>query len=162
MLFYIFRFHIPRRHRQWLSALEEAPSVHGFIEQLLQMKESISVDDELAIDTYNKCVEQMKRFRDLHIQIVTRYILIPQRQAQRAGQDQTSGSIGYHGSGPQPIGRSPSPGLDSVDENEDDDDEASVQSRGTGGTDIIPFLKQSRDETIAVRVSSNTKSKEVE
>ena len=111
----------------------------------------------------------MKTFRDKHIQIVTRYILIQARRAAQTGQENVTGP-GYHGMGPNAnkviLGPSISPSnldeivrtdamvkSDGLGDNSDattrdtNGDAASSTDRGTGGTDIMPFLKQSRDET---------------
>jgi len=49
-----------------------------------------------------------------------------------------------------------SDGISETTSDDDDDDDRSslsTRSRGTGGTDIMPFLKQSRDETLAAKVN---------
>jgi indoleamine 2,3-dioxygenase len=74
------------------------------------------------IDAYNFAVKELAAFRDIHIQIVTRYIIRPARmqhpQKPNAGLNLALASNGLE------------KGL-----------------HGTGGTELLPFLRGSRDET---------------
>ena len=62
----------------------------------------------------------MKLFRDKHIQIVTRYVVLQAKKTEKMGSSSTLRS-----------------GLARKKKEE----------RGTGGTSLLPFLKQCRDET---------------
>lgn len=105
---------MPGPHRRFLDHIETTATLRSFIEK--------SGDLEL-LKTYNAAVEELGRFRDVHIQIVARYIIAPSRK---------NASIGNQGL-----------------------NLAVASSRlkkagalhGTGGTELLPFLRQSRDET---------------
>jgi indoleamine 2,3-dioxygenase len=150
------QYHLPRKYRRWLRDLESAPSIRGYLmdhqKQCPDNSSGNGVED--AIKAFDACVDAMRNFRDKHIQIVTRYIIIQARRAVQTGQEIVS-RPGYHGMGPdatkvikladeemmnRPVdGLVQNDGLGLLVANDSD--------RGTGGTNIIPFLKQSRDET---------------
>ncbi|KNC77200.1 hypothetical protein SARC_10335 [Sphaeroforma arctica JP610] len=102
------REYMPRKHREFLEALMEAPSLHGFVQS-----PHGSAD---AKHGYNRAVLALENFRTKHIKIVATYIITP--ASKRA------------------------PSLASY--------------RGTGGSSIMPFLKQVRSETREQLVTSNT------
>lgn len=93
---YTMREYMMAPHRDFIEFLTTAPSIRDFC-----------ASDADLVEAFNKCLVELKAFRDAHIKMVTRYIIIP------------SGRVG-----------------DVVD-----------GVRGTGGTDLMPFLKQMRDET---------------
>lgn len=71
---------------------------------------------------YNAAIEELAKFRDIHIQIVTRYIITPSRQQVPPSTSGMNIAIASTNSDTKGL-------------------------HGTGGTQLIPFLKQSRDET---------------
>jgi indoleamine 2,3-dioxygenase len=99
-------------HRKFLADVEATANVKDFVE----IHES---DLELAT-AYNNCLEMLKAFRHQHIGVVTRYIVIPSKAAERKN-------------------------AEGVVANKKDCDEEDIA--GTGGSALIPFLKQMRDET---------------
>ncbi|OAA68761.1 indoleamine 2,3-dioxygenase family protein [Niveomyces insectorum RCEF 264] len=80
---------------------------------------------ELADDAFPAAARALADFRSKHLAIVTRYIIVPARQQAALALASSSSSSS--------LAPSSSPGL---------------QLTGTGGTDLLPFLKQSRDETL--------------
>ncbi|KAI9334361.1 Indoleamine 2,3-dioxygenase [Zopfochytrium polystomum] len=81
-----------------------------------------------TVDAFNRCVEGMRAFRDKHIQMVALYIVVQARKKME---------VGYVGT---PAGVK----TERVNQ--------ALLARGTGGTNLMPFLKQTRDETTAARV----------
>ncbi|KAJ5106067.1 hypothetical protein NUU61_003414 [Penicillium alfredii] len=73
---------------------------------------------------YDACLAMLRALRDKHIQIVSRYIIV-QSRARRGSQSQASVPTNLATAAPPD----------------------SKKLRGTGGTALIPFLKQARDET---------------
>jgi indoleamine 2,3-dioxygenase len=78
--------------------------------------------DRALTTAYDACLAMLRALRDKHIQIVTRYIILKSRESR-------SGS------------RSLSPQSAKVKRSKIE------KGRGTGGTALLPFLKQARDET---------------
>ncbi|KAJ1554589.1 hypothetical protein HK405_004624 [Cladochytrium tenue] len=98
------------------------------------------VDSDAAracVDAYNGCVAAVKGFRDAHVRMVSRYIVSQSGRAAAAAA--AAPRAGQHDPRPQTGGS----GTGSGD---------SGALRGTGGTDLIPFLKQTRDETAAASI----------
>jgi indoleamine 2,3-dioxygenase len=73
-------------------------------------------------EAYNFAVNELRKFRDIHIQIITRYIIRPSKQYAPK----------------EDIGRNLAVASSTTPEKE---------LQGTGGTQLLPFLRQSRDET---------------
>jgi indoleamine 2,3-dioxygenase len=107
------RNYMPGPHRAFLNHMDTVSNIRQYV------MESASGPD--VMDAYNLAVQRLREFRDIHIQIVTKYIVIPSRKVP----DQ------------QPDGMN----LAVASTND------KSKLKGTGGTDLIPFLKQSRDET---------------
>ncbi|PQE28720.1 indoleamine 2,3-dioxygenase protein [Rutstroemia sp. NJR-2017a WRK4] len=108
------RKYMPGPHRAFLNHISAVSPIHTYI--------SHSACDPEVTQAYNDAVETLTSFRDIHIQIVTRYIINPSRKAtgkENAGLNLAVATTKKGGK----------------------------EFRGTGGTQLIPFLKQSRDET---------------
>lgn len=105
------RSYMPGKHREFLEALTEVAEIREYV-----VRNSERVP-ELVL-SYDACLAMLRAFRDRHIQIVSRYIIL---QAQRQN---TGTGMRRHGLAT-----------------------AEKATRGTGGTALIPFLKQARDET---------------
>ncbi|KAL4262524.1 indoleamine 2,3-dioxygenase family protein [Pleurotus pulmonarius] len=83
----------------------------------------LSADNAPLLEAYNTAVVALKEFRDAHMIIVTMYIVGPSRRAQlTAAAPAESAPTGSEYSGPAPL-------------------------KGTGGTDVVNFLKGVRDST---------------
>lgn len=109
------RQYMPREHRDFLSALDGESSIRDYVMAHQQ-------NSELVL-SYDACLAMLKLFRDKHIQLVTRYIVLQAKQAPKMGSLLTlrSGLAKKKKSG--------------------------AEEKGTGGTSLLPFLKQCRDET---------------
>lgn len=77
-------------------------------------------NEELTL-AYDACLAMLKSFRDKHIQIVTRFVVLQAKKVNKMGSGSTLRS-----------------GLARKKQGEE---------KGTGGTSLLPFLKQCRDET---------------
>ncbi|KAK8044356.1 hypothetical protein PG993_004380 [Apiospora rasikravindrae] len=147
------RDYMPGPHRRFLVHVSQQGSLRELAQKLQQQQQSGTSLDERQrgfCDAYVRATETLGTLRNKHIQIVTRYIILPAKRAAREmletnGDDRveapkrqnlaTSSAVkssqGSGGSGVGGVGGA-------VEEPE---------LRGTGGTTLIPFLKQSRDET---------------
>lgn len=88
-----------------------------------------SADADL-VQAYNACLRKLSDWRSKHIGVVTTHIVIPGRKAQPPGQERA---------------------LDEVDDGLSVQKESELQ--GTGGSALIPFLKQAREETLVARLA---------
>jgi indoleamine 2,3-dioxygenase len=101
------RGYMPGSHRRFLEALTRVSNLREFVSEFPRTDEG-----EALREAYDACLAGLRRFRDIHIQIVSRYILIPSSKASSV--------------------KRPNPGGET----------------GTGGTQLMPFLKQVREETM--------------
>lgn len=122
------RSYMPGKHADFLEHLSKINTVRDFV-----MKNADS-NDELLL-SYNAAVAMLKAFRDKHIQLVTRYIIIQAQKAANAGSSSTNKALR---TGLAKSSASTTSSGTSKSKNE---------LRGTGGTALLPFLKQCRDET---------------
>ncbi|KAF9585890.1 hypothetical protein BGW38_000203 [Lunasporangiospora selenospora] len=163
------RFYMPGPHRNFLTHLQEVTNIRQYVmDRAKETPRSVEVEQLVAV--FDECVHQIKVFRDVHIQIVTLYIVMQanrgpsishggfvlqpkeketaaehgNKTAAGASDATTSPSSGSKGSSilyPQKVLYGQPLGLAKKQEAGND------VVRGTGGTDLIPFLRQSRDET---------------
>lgn len=110
------RNYMPREHREFLEMVDKESLIRDFV---FQHK---GASPELTL-SYDACLAMLKLFRDKHIQIVTRYVVLQAKKAPKMGSSSTLRS-----------------GLAKKKA-------AGVEEKGTGGTSLLPFLKQCRDET---------------
>lgn len=119
------RKYMPGPHSRFLYDVEAIANIRNYVD---------SHQNNVALLTaYNGAVASLSGFRDKHIQLVTRYIILPSRMAK------------------------PNQSTDRVDlatsSTKLASGKASIQELvGTGGTKLMPFLKTSRDETMEATV----------
>jgi indoleamine 2,3-dioxygenase len=106
---------MPGGHRLFLEYMESIANIRDYVQRF-------SADDGITT-AYNLAVSRLTSFRDIHIQIVARYIISPSRKPL---QDLIHGINIATAS----TNKASKTGLS-----------------GTGGTELMPFLKQSRNET---------------
>ncbi|KAL9713929.1 hypothetical protein Ac2012v2_002234 [Leucoagaricus gongylophorus] len=119
------RAYMPRHHRAFLNHLRTNPRpLRALVDRAVEEKGNISISE-----AYNAALRSMKEFRDAHMIIVALYIIGPARRAGRissAGRREAQEKYmteAFHTN-------------DEVQE-----------LKGTGGTDLIQFLKGVRDQT---------------
>ncbi|KAL4922334.1 Indoleamine 2,3-dioxygenase [Aspergillus aurantiobrunneus] len=118
------RNYMPGPHRRFLEMLTRSSNVRQFA-----MGCNLG---SLVRDAYNTAVMSLGSFRDKHIQIVTRYIIMASKLP--------------------PPGKAPTRlnlATTTYTQMKYSGEKASAGFSGTGGTDLIPFLKQTRDATKA-------------
>ncbi|KAK4444222.1 Indoleamine 2,3-dioxygenase [Podospora aff. communis PSN243] len=135
------RGYMPRAHREFLEhvagvfpggmkgVLEGAAKARG------EFKLAVGKEEAECVAAFQRATEQLAAFRGRHLRMVTRYIIIPARQAASRAQMEESGVVN--------LATAPS-AMRVTGEGE----VAKVELTGTGGTALLPFLKESRDETI--------------
>jgi indoleamine 2,3-dioxygenase len=110
------RKYMPGPHRRFLEDLTTRSNVRSFILS--------SEENSPERQAYNAAVNELKNFRDTHIQMVTRYIVLAAKK-------------------PAPAQDADKVNLATVSAQGKDGQNYTLA--GTGGTDLMPFLKQTRD-----------------
>jgi indoleamine 2,3-dioxygenase len=117
------RRYMPGPHRRFLEHMEQVTNVREFVN---------SNRSHRALTTaYDACLAMLRSLRDKHIQLVSRYIIIKSRETRSH-----SRSISPQQAKTQRVNLANTLART-----------GSKKLRGTGGTALIPFLKQARDET---------------
>lgn len=111
--------YMPRHHRAFLRHLSSLPpALH-----VRSVAHSAAAAHPDLLTAYNGAVYALKEFRDAHMRIVALYIVGPAaREQRRAHDDQKGRWLG-------------------------DDDAEATALKGTGGTELVRFLKGVRDRT---------------
>lgn len=110
---------MPAPHRRFLEHLSALSTVRAYVMS--------SRAESPVREAYNAAVLTLSSFRDTHIQIVSRYIIMPAR-SQTPVNDRVN--LATASAQVKDLGETNATGL-----------------YGTGGTNLIPFLKQTRDTT---------------
>ncbi|KAI8868685.1 Indoleamine 2,3-dioxygenase [Ramicandelaber brevisporus] len=141
------RNYMPGKHRQFLTDLAKVCKIRQFVIENCNPNAIASGDKveerQRLLNAYNQCVLSLKKFRDIHVQIATRYIVIPARKGPSVGQGYGTPINATESGKQQPeqvVGLRDGGGLARHVS-------ANAIVRGTGGTDLMAFLKQARDET---------------
>ncbi|KAI0140202.1 Indoleamine 2,3-dioxygenase [Xylariaceae sp. FL1272] len=116
------RFYMPGPHRLFLEAVSKMDKIRDFAMSTSSC--ILSLEQDQVRQAYQEATKALGEFRQGHMQIVTRYIVVPSRRSAAV----------------------PSSALNLAT--------ASLQSSrselaGTGGTALIPFLRTTRDVTYA-------------
>ncbi|KAK5220071.1 Indoleamine 2,3-dioxygenase [Exophiala xenobiotica] len=129
------RQYMPGPHRRFLQAVESVSNIRDYV----QLNKS---NLELCV-AYDACLAMLRTLRDKHIQMVSRYIIVKSRESRSLSRTRRGSSSDHapmtRGKGIASIRYD----LSSVGEQA----QKKKRMRGTGGTALIPFLKQARDET---------------
>lgn len=126
------RLYMPGPHAEFLSDVSHVANIRDYVENHPE-------DHQLCI-AYDACLAMLSAFRDKHIAIVTRYIIIPSKEVRARSRS-----------------RSPEATRKRVNLAVASRKKDNKSQRGTGGTALIPFLKQARDETGEPAVEEWTK-----
>jgi indoleamine 2,3-dioxygenase len=124
---------MPRRHREFLSYFGRTANICTYL--------SNPGTPEALQNAYNDAVDALVNLRNIHIQIVARYIVMPSRSPPAPHILQRKGTNLATLCSTRQSGKP----------NDTEDENASMtrQLHGTGGTSVMPFLKRTRDETKA-------------
>jgi indoleamine 2,3-dioxygenase len=128
------RNYMPGPHRRFLDDVTKCANIRSFVE-------SHSNDSELSL-AYDACLAMLRAFRDKHINIVSRYIILKSRESRSRSRS------------PEILRRKQNIATAS---HQDKAESGRKKLKGTGGTALLPFLKQARDETSEPAIDSWTK-----
>ncbi|KAI0846996.1 Indoleamine 2,3-dioxygenase [Daldinia vernicosa] len=117
------RRYMPGPHARFLNDVGAVANIREFVESRAASDRPLSI-------AYDACLAMLRAFRDIHIAIVTRYIVLPSRENRARSRS-----------------RSPEAVRNRVNLATASKNEQHKKVKGTGGTALIPFLKQARDET---------------
>lgn len=120
------RRYMPGPHGRFLDDIEAIANIRSYVD-------SHQGNTEL-LTAFNEAVAALSHFRDRHIALVTRYIVIPSRMAKPAHTVKRTDIASASTKMVLQEGQA-------------------QEIRGTGGTKLIPFLRTSRDETTETAVS---------
>jgi indoleamine 2,3-dioxygenase len=117
------RRYMPGTHRRFLERMEEVANIREFVNS--------NRSNRALTTSYDACLAMLRSLRDKHIQLVSRYIIIKSRETRSSSRSLS----------PQQAKTTRVNLANTLARN------GSKKLRGTGGTALIPFLKQARDET---------------
>jgi len=126
------RAYMPGPHRRFLAHMERIANIRAYVST------PANRHNRALTMAYDACLAMLRSLRDRHIQLVSRYIIIKSRESRSLSpRKQSRGATAPAALLPRvnlanTLPRLASPGK---------------KLRGTGGTALIPFLKQARDET---------------
>ena len=139
------RDYMPGPHRRFLERLTVVANIRPYVEA---RKET----DKDLCDAFDSCLAMLRGFRDKHIQIVSRYIIIQAKAAKKNSPPVTETAGAGEGTTRSSAHVGSDKRLTSTTAPPQKANLASAEATkkgltGTGGTALIPFLKQARDET---------------
>lgn len=127
------RKYMPGGHRKFLQAVESVSNIREYVEA--------NRHHRTLVLAYDACLAMLKALRDKHITMVSRYIIVKSRERS------VSRSRGRQLEADSPQAMRRPTNLASVKYDSNGQKEQKTKKlRGTGGTALIPFLKQARDE----------------
>ncbi|KAL1902094.1 Indoleamine 2,3-dioxygenase [Ceratocystis pirilliformis] len=123
--------YMPGGHARFLRDVELVANIREYVHTNAEDQPQLSL-------AYDACIAMLSAFRDKHINIVTRYIVVPSRESRPA-----------RAQSPEASRKAINIATSSRKLNMSDTSEKEARKKltGTGGTALIPFLKQARDET---------------
>lgn len=122
------RSYMPGPHRRFLEHVSTIANIREYVED--------HTSDRALSIAYDACLAMLRSLRDKHIQLVSRYIIVKSRETRshsRSLSPREAPKMQNLAMASKQAARDGRPG--------------SKKLRGTGGTALIPFLKQARDET---------------
>ncbi|PIK61730.1 putative indoleamine 2,3-dioxygenase 2 [Apostichopus japonicus] len=78
---------MPPKHVEFIAAVGKGPSIRDYV---------MNKRDSEVLAAYNRCLEAVQSFRNTHLQIVTRFIVVP---ASKSSKGQGKGLVGTGGTG---------------------------------------------------------------
>ena len=124
------RTYMPGPHRRFLEHVSSVANIRDFV--------NIHRGNRALCIAYDACLAMLRALREKHIQMVSRYIIIKSREIRPGLDSAPHQATAQRDNKPLNLAKSSSENAKSGN---------SKDLKGTGGTSLIPFLKQARDET---------------
>jgi indoleamine 2,3-dioxygenase len=121
------RKYMPGPHRRFLEDFTMVANIRDYVEANRSNFELTAA--------YDTCLAMLRAFRDKHINIVTRYVVMKTRESRSHSRSKS----------PEVVRRKVN--IATASRQDKDDTTGKKKLKGTGGTALLPFLKQARDET---------------
>ncbi|CAK7208783.1 Indoleamine 2,3-dioxygenase [Sporothrix bragantina] len=134
------RKYMPGAHARFLQDVSDVANIRSYV----LANQAAGTNRPLSI-AYDSCLAMLRALRDKHIAVVTRYIVVPSRDMSRA-RSRSRSPEALRRTAP-PTHRPKTMNLAVAATNKASDGGAKKTLKGTGGTALISFLKQARDET---------------
>lgn len=122
---------MPRQHREFILHMEKSSNLREYISRSAAPTELVSA--------YNSAVAALTSLRNIHLQIVARYIVMPARSPPASYIVSRKGKNLATACSTEKSATNEAANLDEASRTR--------QLHGTGGTNVMPFLKRTRDET---------------
>ncbi|KAI9884265.1 MAG: hypothetical protein M1823_003955 [Watsoniomyces obsoletus] len=137
------RTYMPGPHRRFLEHVSSVANIHEFVTQ--------NRWDKGLCFAYDASLAMLRALRDKHIQLVSRYIIVKSRESRRNSVS-SSTPRAAPAQAVTNIANTTTSTFAAVQRPKDGDSNNNTNNsqknlKGTGGTALIPFLKQARDET---------------
>jgi len=135
------RRYMPGPHRRFLVRIASVANIRPFVE---------SHSQNVSLTTaFDACLAMLRAFRDRHVQMVSRYIIVKSRETRRPSVTRgvTSPPPGSTSTATPPPQAPQQQKINLANVAATGAGEERKALKGTGGTALIPFLKQARDET---------------
>jgi indoleamine 2,3-dioxygenase len=135
------RQYMPGPHARFLGDVQAVANIRDYVEQ--------NQDNRALSVAYDACLSMLRALRDKHIAIVTRYIVIPSREvrARSRSPEAVRRKVNLATASRQHQPQGIAFDARSAAAEQDAAAKKAGNLKGTGGTALISFLKQARDET---------------
>ncbi|KAK3682847.1 Indoleamine 2,3-dioxygenase [Podospora appendiculata] len=149
------RRYMPGPHARFLSDVQAVANIRDFVDEH-------RADNRPLCIAYDACLAMLSALRDKHIAIVTRYIVIPSREVRARSRSRSPEAtrrtrLNLATVSRQPQGIAYDARGAAADAAQQQKKTGASNLKGTGGTALISFLKQARDETGEPAVEEWTK-----
>lgn len=121
------RRYMPGPHRRFLEDFTMVANIRDYVE--------INRSNLELTTSYDACLAMLRAFRDIHINVVARYIVLKTRESRS------------HSRSKSPQATRHKMNIATASRQTKEDAKGTKKLKGTGGTALLPFLKQARDET---------------
>ncbi|KAG0038873.1 hypothetical protein BGZ83_002974 [Gryganskiella cystojenkinii] len=146
------KLYMPGPHRAFLDHLAKVANLRDYVlaKSTAEGFETNAAAQDL-VQIYDACLHQIKLFRDTHIQVVTRYIMTQARRGPPEGWEDYRVKVDV-AEPLKPTNGTVTTAAAAAAAPVNGNHEVDPPMKGSGGSDLMPFLKTNRDETQSAKV----------